>query len=196
MSNLDPAPISYFERGGMICGHAWWWSGECGWPFSTLRMTRESLEVSIGLWPFIARYRFARSEIKYLSMSWLRYGGIRIEHDRQDCPRLLIFESFRPKRLRDRLEALGYQVGQRESTWATVATLPSSGMWHSARAILSKEHITSRIGPSTGDSKDIRLEVPPAEAERAREILRQRFPDLAGMVTAAEELPQKAQEIP
>ena len=91
----------------------------------------------------------------------------------------------RPSALPPPLPAhLTYRTARVEETaWVTIATLRSSAQWHSARAMLSQYQIISRVGPSLDDSEEIDLQVPPTEAEWAREILKPGLQRIAGIAT-------------
>ena len=45
----------YSERGGAWLGQTYWSCLAGTWPFGAIRVTRESIEVSIGVWPLVRR---------------------------------------------------------------------------------------------------------------------------------------------
>src|SRR4051812_19665187 len=100
------------ERGGLKWGEDRW-RGTSGvsWPLATLRATRDELRIDAGAGAIGTSFRFTRAEIA--SMFLKRHVlmlGLHITHTRSDYPPLIVFWSFRPRRLRSALEALGYSV--------------------------------------------------------------------------------------
>jgi hypothetical protein len=102
---------SYFERGGLRWGRSFWLAANATWPFATLGITRESVEVQVGVWPLRRRFLFAPEEVRaFRRCRGLFSVGVQVEHARPDYPPLILFWTFRSWQLLRAVRALGYPV--------------------------------------------------------------------------------------
>lgn len=99
----------YSERGGAWLGQTYWSCLAGTWPFGAIRVTRESIEVSIGVWPLVRRVVIPAGGVRTLRR---RRGflcrGLQVESDLPSVPRLVVYWSLDPWRLWDALLRLGY----------------------------------------------------------------------------------------
>jgi hypothetical protein len=101
----------YFERGGLRWGRSFWWGANATWPFATLRVTREAVEVRVGGWPLHRRFVFAPEEVRcFRRRAGLFCTGVQIDHERHDFPPFILFWTFHYLRLCAAVQALGYEV--------------------------------------------------------------------------------------
>lgn len=103
---------SYTETGGISYGGGAWLSINFTWPFVKLTAGREevALRISLGrLWN--RTFALKRSEIRSIRKKrGLTCVGIGIEHMHEGYPPYLVFWTFRYPKLKEQLEALGYEV--------------------------------------------------------------------------------------
>ncbi len=103
---------TYKETGGLRWGQSLWRGLNVSWPFATLRASRDDLRIEMSflkMWRHA--FQFARSDIRALrKTSGVFSVGLRVEHDRTDCPPFILFWTFRYLTLKARLEQLGYEV--------------------------------------------------------------------------------------
>ena len=99
----------YFERGGLRWGSNFWYGSNATWPFATLKATPQNLDISVGIGPLRRTFAFNRSDIQEVSIkSGLISKGLKVTHLRSDCPPVIVFWTFRPRRLLSEMAALGY----------------------------------------------------------------------------------------
>lgn len=104
---------TYEETGGLRWGETFMRGMNASWPFAKLRATRDELRIDFsGLWRWPpCTFFFARTEIQALrKIPGVLSDGIRVEHDLADFPPFVLFWTFRFKKLKARLEQLGYVV--------------------------------------------------------------------------------------
>jgi hypothetical protein len=105
-------PFGYFERGGLRWGRTFWMAGSnATWPFATLRLTPEILQIEVGVWPLKRTFVFAQSEVKTFRRRWGLFSvGVQIEHGKLDYPPIIVFWTFHSRRLLAAAQAAGYSI--------------------------------------------------------------------------------------
>ncbi len=95
-------------RGGLHTGANYWAALNASWPLATLRIEKESLEIS----SIIGSPKFARAQITKLSAySGFFSKGIRIEHT-ADQPHFIVFWTFDLPAVKRGLEENGFQFSE------------------------------------------------------------------------------------
>jgi hypothetical protein len=96
----------FSQTGGARIGRSFWLSMNVTWPFASLTVTSEWIEVTV-LW--IRRYHFSRSAIRRIERFHGVFSrGIRIVHSEELYPDFVVFWTFDFARLQLNLEAMGY----------------------------------------------------------------------------------------
>jgi hypothetical protein len=100
---------TYTERGGAWVGQSFWWCLCGSWPFGRIDVSREAIEVSVGMWPLIRRAVVPAAGIRALHRRWgLGCRGLQVMSDRPGVPAFVVYWSLRPWRLWAALRQLGY----------------------------------------------------------------------------------------
>ena len=104
--------VIYSERGGYTVADSFWGEGSSAtWPFAKL----EILKSKIIFWYFANKIEFNKNEIKYFdeykSSRGKKYSNlIQIHHKKRNVKRCILFYSFRPRRLLEKIKQAGYKV--------------------------------------------------------------------------------------
>jgi hypothetical protein len=100
---------TYTERGGAWVGRSFWWCLSGTWPFGGIRVSREAIEVSVGLWPLVRRAVIPAAEMRALRRRrGLPFRGLQVVPDRPDLPVFVVYWPLRPRRLWAALRQFGY----------------------------------------------------------------------------------------
>jgi hypothetical protein len=103
----------YFERGGLRWGQSFWTSASnATWPFATLRITPETVDLHASAWPLVdEHFSFAATDIRvFRRRRGIISVGVQLEHTRADYPPSIVFWTFHSRRLLAAAQAAGYQV--------------------------------------------------------------------------------------
>ena len=109
------APESQKERGGLRWGESYWSAKNVTWPFATLTIRREYLEVDSAFpFPFgifDANFIFAPKEVSALRLYRGFFSrGIQVDHLRRDYPPFIVFWSFGASRVLTAAGAAGFTI--------------------------------------------------------------------------------------
>ncbi len=79
------------------------------WPFASLKANKDNINLSV----LGKKYIFDKDKIKNIrKYRGLFSVGLKIEHDITDMPNHIVFWTFRFKKLKKELKALGYLVAE------------------------------------------------------------------------------------
>lgn len=93
------------ETGGARVGRNHFWSLNASWPFATLNIRREIIELSYTL----GKVTLERKELRGIELVRGAFSkGVRFEHICPNKPRLVVFWSRNVKNLANQLTELGY----------------------------------------------------------------------------------------
>ncbi|MFH1276527.1 MAG: hypothetical protein ABIH82_05445 [Candidatus Woesearchaeota archaeon] len=96
----------YKEIGGVLIGKGYWLNAHASWPFGGIEIYHDKLIVRL-LW-------FKTTIMKYEITSIDKYGlfktGIKITHNNKSKNRYLVYSSFNPKKILQKLMEAGYEV--------------------------------------------------------------------------------------
>ena len=110
MSDRPPAKglaeDSYEQRGGMRVGWNRWIAINLSWPLATIRVCRDTLELT----SFVGDWEFAREDIRaiIIERGFCFGSGIRIDRGNRASPRFVAFWSPNVNALRTELLSRGY----------------------------------------------------------------------------------------
>ena len=104
--------VEYFERGGLRWGRGIWrYEGNVTWPFATLRLTTDHIELRTCGFAVRGKFYFEASEVKAVhTCHGLINSGIQIEHAIADWPPVVIFWTLHLRRLVAAARDAGYVV--------------------------------------------------------------------------------------
>jgi len=101
--------LAFIQKGGIRCGRSFWTSANCTAPFAQLRVSKDTLVLSVRVWK--RTFTFPRSSIRRLR--WKRSlfcDGIQIVHDNEDFPPFILFWVSDREAMIKGLRDFGYEV--------------------------------------------------------------------------------------
>ena len=103
----------YSEIGGLRWGQSFWNAANATWPFATLQIGRDGIELRMILWPFSQRFTLKRHEVECLkTRRGLFSFGVQVEHRKREYPPFILFWSFSPKTLLSSAQGAGYRIAE------------------------------------------------------------------------------------
>jgi hypothetical protein len=106
----------YHERGGLRWGRSFWGGSNATWPFATLHLTPERVEVRVNAWLLRDTFVFTRADVKsFCKRRGLFSVGVQIDHQRPNYPPVIVFWTFHCRRLLAAAQEAGYTVHQEPS---------------------------------------------------------------------------------
>jgi hypothetical protein len=101
----------YLQIGGMRFGFSGWLSGYATIPFAMLRVSKESLRITLGIWKLGITFKFTPSDIVSIKKrKILFYAGIVVEHNKKKSLPFIMFGTLNYPKLKMELNRFGYHV--------------------------------------------------------------------------------------
>jgi hypothetical protein len=107
----------YSQIGGFSVGFSFWTAVHGTFPFAFLRISNESLRITLGIWKFGIPLKFTPPEIVSIKkQKGILSTGIVIKHNKKKCLPCIMFWTFDYPKLKMELNRFGYYVVESEQS--------------------------------------------------------------------------------